>query len=65
MLVALTTVAVVGESGSSRKLADRRDTLMVKLTGSGDRLGVETKEREESRITLSFWHEKLGGLCCH
>lgn len=61
MPVALTTVAVVGGG----KLADLRDTLMVKLTGSGDRLGVETKEREESRVTLGFWHEKLGGLCCH
>lgn len=40
MWVALTTVAVVGGG----KLAKMGDTVLVKLTGSNDRLGMELKK---------------------
>lgn len=67
LLVAqMNDVGGCGYGSSGRwKVGRLRDTLTVKLTCSSEKLGVKTKEREESRITLGFWHEKLGGLCCH
>lgn len=58
MLVALTTVAIVGGGKFANPPA-----LMVELTHYAGRLGTEDKEREQSRIILGFGHKQLGGLC--
>lgn len=48
------SLGVVVDGG---RMADLGDIWMIKVTGSVDKLGIEDKEREQSSVTLSLWHE--------